>query len=173
MSGKLAAGEAAEPGRAIGRLTDIGWGNRLRELFSSTEDGPVPDDLVDACVKVLAAWEWDTRPVGVVGIGSSRRPRLVSSLGERIAAIGRLPLLGQLLSEPDGEPRMNSAQRLAQLWHSLRMPADLATRLSTVDGPVLLIDDRVDTGWTMTLAAKLLRDTGAPAVLPFALAVTT
>src|SRR5256885_11924524 len=36
LSGKLAAGDTAEPGRAVGRLTDIGWGNRLRELFAST-----------------------------------------------------------------------------------------------------------------------------------------
>jgi ATP-dependent DNA helicase RecQ len=42
-----------------------------------------------------------------------------------------------------------------------------------VDGPVLVVDDRVDTGWTMTVAAKLLRDAGAPAVLPFALATTS
>lgn len=172
LSGKLAADEVAETGRAVGRLTDIGWGNRLRELFASTADTPVPDDLFDACVQVLAAWKWESRPVGVVTIGSSRRPQLVSSLGERIAAIGRLPLLGQLASEPDGEARLNSAQRLAQLWHSLRMPPDLAARLSTVDGPVLLVDDRVDTGWTIALAAKLLRDAGTPAVLPFALALT-
>jgi ATP-dependent DNA helicase RecQ len=172
LSGKLAAGEAAEPGRAVGRLTDIGWGNRLRELFSSTEDTPVPDDLFDACVKVLAAWNWASRPVAVVTIGSTRRPRLVSSLGQRIAEIGRLPLLGQVTSEPDGDPRLNSAQRLAQLYRSLQLPKDLADALSNVDGPVLLIDDRTDTGWTLTLATKLLRDAGAAAVLPFVLALT-
>jgi ATP-dependent DNA helicase RecQ len=173
LSGKLGAGDTAELGRAVGRLTDIGWGNRLRELFSSTEDGPVPDDLFDACVTVLSGWKWDVRPVGVVTVGSSRRPRLVSSLGERIATIGRLPLLGQVTSEPDGEPRLNSAQRLAQLWQSLRVGPELTTRLSDVDGPVLVVDDRVNTGWTITVAAKLLRDAGAPAVLPFALALTT
>jgi ATP-dependent DNA helicase RecQ len=37
---------------------------------------------------------------------------------------------------------------------------------------VLAIDDRIDTGWTMTVAARLLREAGAPAVLPLALAVT-
>jgi ATP-dependent DNA helicase RecQ len=37
---------------------------------------------------------------------------------------------------------------------------------------VLLVDDQIDSGWTMTLAAALLRDAGAPAVLPLALAVT-
>jgi ATP-dependent DNA helicase RecQ len=37
---------------------------------------------------------------------------------------------------------------------------------------VLLIDDRIETGWTMTVAAKLAREAGAPAVLPLVLAVT-
>ena len=35
---------------------------------------------------------------------------------------------------------------------------------------MLLVDDVIDTGWTMTVAARLLRRAGAPAVLPFALA---
>jgi ATP-dependent DNA helicase RecQ len=37
---------------------------------------------------------------------------------------------------------------------------------------VLVIDDRIETGWTMTIAARLLREAGAPAVLPLVLAVT-
>ncbi len=53
------------------------------------------------------------------------------------------------------------------------MPDALGAALAELDGPVLLVDDRIDTGWTMTVAAKLLREAGAPAVLPFALAVTT
>jgi ATP-dependent DNA helicase RecQ len=38
---------------------------------------------------------------------------------------------------------------------------------------VLLVDDRIDTGWTMTVAARLLRQAGAAGVLPLALAVST
>ena len=38
---------------------------------------------------------------------------------------------------------------------------------------MLLVDDRIETGWTMTVAARLLRQAGAPAVLPLALAVTS
>jgi ATP-dependent DNA helicase RecQ len=136
------------------------------------DDGPVPDDLFDACVQVLAAWDWSVRPAGVVVLGSVGRPRLVTSLGERICAVGRLPMLGRVEVRGTDETRRNSAQRLAQVWASLRVEPDLGARLSEVDGPVLLVDDLVDTGWTMTLAAKLLRDNGAGAVLPFALAVT-
>jgi ATP-dependent DNA helicase RecQ len=176
LSGRIGADMVAAPGRALGRLTDVGWGNRLRDLFSPTAenpDGPVPDDLFNACVQVLKSWEWEQRPVAVVTIGSQSRPKLVANLGERLAAIGRLTLLGEIGSEPSGEPRANSALRLAQVWQKLTVDARLAERLFAVDGPVLLVDDRVDTGWTMTVAAKLLRDTGVSTVLPFALATTT
>ncbi len=53
------------------------------------------------------------------------------------------------------------------------MPGDLGSTLAGFGQPVLLVDDRIVTGWTMTVGAKLLREAGAPAVLPFALAVTT
>jgi ATP-dependent DNA helicase RecQ len=172
LTGKITADEVAEPGRAVGRLTDIGWGNRLRDLFSSTVDDPVTDDVFQACVAVLAAWDWAQRPVGVVTVGSTRRPRLLSSLGERIATVGRLPLLGRVEVCPTEERRRNSAQRLHQVWQSLHLEPDLPARLSEMDGPVLLVDDLVDSGWTVTLAAKLLRQAGARAVLPFALALT-
>ncbi|MEU5690471.1 RecQ family ATP-dependent DNA helicase [Actinosynnema sp. NPDC020468] len=165
LSGKIAAGEQAADGWALGRLTDIGWGNRLRSLLGEA-DQAVPDDVFAACVKVLSAWGWAQRPVGVVTVGSRSRPELVGSFGSRLASIGRLPLLGQVwLGE--AARRANSAQRLAGLVSSTEVPD-----LSGVDGPVLLVDDRVDTGWTMTVAARLLRRAGATGVLPFALAVT-
>jgi len=176
LSGRIGVDAVAATGRALGRLTDVGWGNRLRDLFSPSAevpDGPVPDDLFNACVQVLAAWDWEERPVGVVTIGSRSRPMLVADLGQRLASIGRLTFLGEIGSEPSGEPRANSALRLAQVWEKLTVDAQLAERLYEVNGPVLLVDDRIDTGWTMTVAAKLLRDTGVSAVLPFALATTT
>jgi ATP-dependent DNA helicase RecQ len=175
ISGRIPADLTAEPGRALGRLTDIGWGNRLRELFAADAlDTPVPDEIVDAVVKVLAAWGWATRPTGVVTIGSHSRPRLVGSLGRRIAELGRLPLIGEVVPVGPPLPRLhNSAQRLRSLWSALAVPDDLRAALPRSPGPILLVDDRVETGWTMTVAAKLLREAGAPAVLPLALATQT
>ncbi|MEV0051467.1 RecQ family ATP-dependent DNA helicase [Saccharopolyspora shandongensis] len=175
-SGKLPAGEQATTGRAIGRLTDIGWGNRLRELLAAgAPDQELPDDLFQAGIKVLSAWDWAERPVGVVALGSRTRPRLVRSLAERIATIGRLPLLGEVLTNPNTTPRRatNSAQRVASLWQQFKVPEELAAKLSTLDGPVLLMDDYADTGWTVTVVSRLLRQAGAPAVLPFTLATTS
>ncbi|WP_190817873.1 RecQ family ATP-dependent DNA helicase [Saccharopolyspora pogona] len=176
VSGKLPAGQQATTGRAIGRLTDIGWGNRLRELLATgAPDQELPDDLFQAGIKVLAAWDWARRPLGVVALGSRTRPRLVRSLAERIATIGRLPLLGEVVTNPNTTPRRatNSAQRVASLWQQFKVPEELTAKLSTLDGPVLLMDDYADTGWTITVASRLLRQAGAPAVLPFTLATTS
>ena len=176
VSGRIAAGELAETGRVIGRLSDIGWGTRLRELVGAPEplagsgvgaaDQPVPKDVLDACIRVLAGWGWAERPVGVVGIGSRTRPHQLDHLARRISEIGRLPLLGTLVPAGDrpGE-HANSAQRLAAVWNAFEEPA-----FPLPAGPVLLVDDVIDTGWTMTVAARLLRRAGASAVLPFALA---
>ncbi|MGA5762924.1 RecQ family ATP-dependent DNA helicase [Nonomuraea bangladeshensis] len=173
LSGRIKPELGAEPGRALGRLTDIGWGNRLRELFHGG-DGPVPDDLLRAVIQVLAAWDWRERPVAVVSLPSASRPQLVRSFAERLAQIGRLTYLGEL-GYRAGSPgqQFNSAKRVQAIRATLAMPKDLAGRVAECGGPVLLVDDRVDTGWTMTLATALVRHAGAPAVLPLALATVS
>ncbi|GAA3560243.1 RecQ family ATP-dependent DNA helicase [Amycolatopsis ultiminotia] len=173
LSGRIAAAEQAEPGQVLGRLTDVGWGGRLRSLVGpGSADVEVPDSVFEACVKVLASWQWAQRPTAVVAIPSATRPQLVDSLALRLSAIGRLTYLGELESAGPPPRQANSAQRLADLWRRLSLPEPLAADLARTRGPVLLVDDVIDTGWTMTLAARLLRRAGADAVLPFALAST-
>jgi ATP-dependent DNA helicase RecQ len=182
VSGRIAASAQAREGRAVAAFTDLGWGPRLRELLTATADGPVPADLVDAVVKVLAGWDWADRPAAVLTLPSRSRPQLVTSLGEQIAAIGRLAYLGALeyAAAPaapadgggsGGGGQQNSAQRLRAVWGALDVPDSVRTALAGLAGPVLIVDDRIETGWTMTVAAKLIRDAGAPAVLPFVLAI--
>jgi len=174
LSGRIKPQFAAEPGRALGRLTDLGWGARLRALLAEdAPDAPVPDDVFAAVVQVLAAWDWAQRPVAVVSMPSGRRPQLIRSLADRIAGTGRLRYLGELGYRAGSPGRQyNSAQRVQAIRATLTLPPALGQALRGVDGPVLLVDDRIDTGWTMTMAAALLRHGGAPAVLPFALAMT-
>ncbi|MEV0721563.1 DEAD/DEAH box helicase [Micromonospora purpureochromogenes] len=180
LKGRIPPGEQALPGRAVGRLSDLGWGGRLRGLVGpEAADGPVPDDVAAAVVEVLKAWAhgddpWPRRPAGVVAVGSRTHPALVGSLAERIAAVGRLPLLGRVVptgAAGAGGPRGNSAQRVRALHGAFAVPDELADALAGLDGPVLLVDDLVDSGWTLTMVAGLLRRAGAPDVLPLALAV--
>ena len=176
VAGKIPATQTAEPGRAIGRLTDIGWGSMLRTLLAEgAPDEPVTEPVMAAAIKVLAAWDWAQRPAGVLTLPSRTRPRLITSFGQRLASVGRLPYLGALAYTGDAGPgprRHNSAQRLSSLWHVLEVPGDVRAALGGLDGPVLVIDDRIETGWTMTVAARLLREAGARGALPLALAVT-
>ncbi|MBU2668566.1 DEAD/DEAH box helicase [Actinoplanes bogorensis] len=179
LKGKIAATEQIEPGRAVGRLSDLGWGSRLRGVAGpESADAPIPDDLAAAVVEILKDWAhgddaWSQRPAAVVAVPSTRHPELISSLAAHIAKIGRLPLLGSIeaTTHADDEGRGNSAQRVRVLHDAFTVPADVKAELPALTGPVLLIDDLVDSGWTMTLAGRALRRAGAAAVLPLALAV--
>jgi ATP-dependent DNA helicase RecQ len=179
LRGKIPEGEQSAPGRAVSRLTDLGWGSALRALLGAGEpDRAVPDSLVGAVVEVLREWSaegWSGagRPVGVVALETRRRPELVRSLAARVAEIGRLPLLGTVARVADGPTggAMNSAWRLRSVHAAFAVGPDLAERFTAVPGPVLLVDDLVDSGWTLTVTARLLRQAGAAAVLPLALAV--
>jgi ATP-dependent DNA helicase RecQ len=170
LSGRIADGPA--PGRVIGRLTDLGWGARLRKLLDGP-DAEVSDDVVQAAVKVLASWDWAVRPTAVMALDSDAHPLLVSSLARKLAELGRLTDLGILRYAPERRPvtAANSAYRVAALSGSWS-PPESAT-VQAAGGPVLLVDDMTDTGWTLTMAARVVRSAGAPEVLPFALAGTS
>jgi len=165
VRGKIALDERASEGRALARLTDLGWGNTLRQLFASP-DAPASPALLAACVSVLVDWSWESRPVAVVSMPSRSRPLLISSVAEGLAAAGKLPYLGSLSfanGGPTGDPGGNSAYRVAGVYDRFAFDRPL-------DGPVLLVDDLVDSRWTLTVAARVLRRAGASAVFPFVVA---
>ncbi|MFI7356784.1 RecQ family ATP-dependent DNA helicase [Streptomyces avidinii] len=188
LKGRITAGEQALTGRALGRLSDIGWGNRLRPMLApQAPDQPIPDDVAQAVVAVLADWArgpggWASgapdapaRPVGVVSLPSRSHPQLIGSLAARIAEVGRMPLLGTVAytdQAPEfGSVSSNSAQRVRGLHQSLTVPPALAEALAQAAGPVLLVDDRAESGWTLAVATRLLRRAGANEVFPLVLAL--
>lgn len=183
LKGNIATGERAAAGRAVARLTDLGWGNRLREIFRLDDQGEPVDQEVDhglgqACVEVLAQWNHDGwsaagRPAGIVSMPSVTRPRLVRSLASGLAAAGHLPYLGELSLAPGhpGGGGGNGAYQLASVWEKFVVTPQIQGGLDDLAGaPVLLVDDLVDSRWSLTVAARELRLAGAGPVLPFVLA---
>ena len=107
----------------------------------------------------------------IVHVESARRPTLVADLAAGLSRYLRVPVAGTYAIVDDGvEPErgaVNSAQRVAAVGRRFSLQADLAP-----GARVLLVDDLVGTGWTLTLAAKALREAGADTVLPLTLAVS-
>jgi ATP-dependent DNA helicase RecQ len=176
VKGRIPAGERVEQGRALARLTDLGWGGTLRELFAAgSPDREADEALVRACAKVLGEWDWAERPAAIVSIPSRRRPLLIGSVARGLSALGRLPYLGSLdlvAGGPTGTPGGNSVYRLGSVWQRFDVGPALAAELTPLAGrPVLLVDDLVDSRWTMTIAGRSLRNAGVSSVLPFALAL--
>jgi ATP-dependent DNA helicase RecQ len=173
VRGKIDASAQPKPGRALARFTDLGVGQQVRVLLrDDSPDGTVPGELVRACVRVLAEWDWVRRPEAIVTVGSRRRPTLLADLADRLGEVGRLPVLGTVEHVgPSAGGRSNSALRLRQVWGSYVLPDEV---LAAVDGrDVLLVDDYTDTGWTLTVIARMLRQAGASGVFPLVLGVAS
>ena len=170
IKGKIPEGERADTGRVIARLTDLGAGQTLRQFLApAAPDEQIPGPIGDLAVSVLADWDWAVRPDCVVGIPSAHRPNSAQSLAQGLAAVGRMEYLGQLeLLRDPGSPDVNSAYRVKNLWDALRVGPQLEAAVT--GRTVLLTDLEIASRWTMTIAARLLRQAGAAAVLPFALA---
>ncbi|WP_139979785.1 RecQ family ATP-dependent DNA helicase [Nocardioides litoris] len=168
LKGKIS--EGADEGRAVARLTDLGHGGALRELFrDGAGDGPVPDGLARAVVDVLM--DWQPRVDGIVQVESVRRPALTDDLARNLGRFLQVPVVGRYaVVDPDVEPgrgQANSAQRVSAVGRRMALELDDGVDVSAMS--LLLVDDQVVTGWTLTRAAVALRRRGAAAVLPLVL----
>ena len=170
LKGKIAAG--AEPGRAVARLTDLGHGQALRALFrEDTPDSPVPPGLAQAVMDVMKDWApaWSSRPDAIVVVESETRPTLTRDLADGLSRVMQVPVVGTWAirdhSVPPRAGQTNSAQRVAAVRRRGGLDAEVPA-----GSTVLLVDDQVATGWTLTVAATAIREAGASAVLPLVLA---
>ncbi len=97
-------GEGAEPGRAVARLTDLGHGQTLRELFGGEpRDSRLPDSLVPAVIEVLQDWRPEVE--GLVVVESATRPSLTADLADGLSRYLRVPVVGRwAIADPTVAP---------------------------------------------------------------------
>jgi ATP-dependent DNA helicase RecQ len=168
LSGRIAADLQAQPGKALCVWGDTGWGSLVRQ--GKYRDGRFADELVGACVRLVQEWNPQPAPSWVTSIPSLRHPNLVPDFAQRLAAALNLPfhsVLEKTDNRPEQKTMANSTQQARNIDGSLAISAQALPA-----GPVLLVDDMVDSRWTLTVAAWLLCSHDSGEVLPLALALT-
>lgn len=158
----------AEPGKVLCVWGDAGWGGLVRQ--GKYHDGYFSDVLVAACVKMIHDWNPQPAPTWVTCVPSLRHPDLVPNFAQRLAvALGLVfhMVIAKTDDRPEQKTMANSTQQARNIDGSLAPNGE-----PILHGPVLLVDDMVDSRWTLTVSAWLLRSGGSGAVWPMALSQT-
>ncbi|MEY2407896.1 MAG: ATP-dependent helicase RecQ [Verrucomicrobiota bacterium] len=167
VTGRIVAEYQAQPGRMLCVWGDAGWGALVRQGKSG--DTRFADQLVEACAAMVRSWAPQPAPTWVTCIPSRRHADLVPDFARRLASALNFPfhpVLQKTGDRPAQKQMANSSQQARNVDGSLRIQGNVPA------GPVLLVDDMVDSRWTLTVAAYLLTSNGSGPVYPLALAST-
>ncbi|MBL9118061.1 MAG: RecQ family ATP-dependent DNA helicase [Verrucomicrobiaceae bacterium] len=167
VSGNIAEAFRAQPGRILCIWNDAGWGSLVKQ--GKSRDGHFADQLVEACAAMVRSWAPQPAPAWVTCIPSRRHPNLVPDFARRLATALNLPFHA-VLEKTDDRPAQKQMANSSQ--QARNVDGALAARGQVPTGPVLLVDDMVDSKWTLTVAAYLLTSNGSGPVYPLALAST-
>jgi len=169
FSGRITDALCAQEGRALCLWRDAGWGRMVAE--GKYEHGFFNDELVGACIEMIQQWSPEPSPEWVTCIPSLNRPELVPGFAQRLAKAMGIPF-NDCIRKAKANPPQKEMQNSFQQAHNLDgvFMVDPATEPK---GPCLLIDDMVDSRWTFTVAAAVLRKAGCSAVFPLALALNS
>lgn len=177
-----------EVGRVLCIYGDAGWGEEVARCKYQT--GVFDDALVDAAASLIRdKWKPQPFPDWLTAAPSRTHPTLVGDFARRLAQRLALPFVAAIHKRRENQPQKEMRNGVQQLRNVLdafdiagEKPAGIlqsaawsAGRLlghvgEIPNGPVLLVDDMVDSGWTLTLLAVMLRLRGSGPVYPFALA---
>lgn len=155
----------AQEGRVLSRWGDAGWG---RTVADNKHEGRFCDDLVAAMAEMIQQrWQPNPAPQWVCCVPSRNHPELVPDFAQRLAARLGLPFVDAVSKVKDNQQQKGQQNR----FHQCRN-LDGAFQVTQLyrDQPVLLVDDIVDSGWTLTVIAALLQQAGSGLVYPIALA---
>jgi ATP-dependent DNA helicase RecQ len=172
FSGRIAPELAAEEGRVLAIWGDAGWGQLVRDgKYPRDHAAHFDDRLVAAAVEMIGIWNPQPPPAWVTCVPSLNHTTLVADFAERLARALNLPFhpaLRKVHVTPPQKEMQNSFQQARNLDGAFA-----AVRCADFAKPMLLVDDMVDSGWTFTVCAALLRQAGSGPVFPVALAQTS
>jgi ATP-dependent DNA helicase RecQ len=158
-----------EQGRVLSIYGDAGWGRLVAQ--SKYETGHFSDELVHASVILIRDhWKPDPAPEGIACVPSKRNPLLVADFARRLALQLGIPFLPIVEKTRETKPQKgmeNSTQQVRNLLEAFSVSHDILA------APMFLVDDVIDSGWTITVIATLLLLNGSGPVFPFALARAT
>lgn len=165
----IPTGKRIEIGRCLCYYGEPGWGTLVR--VGKYQYGYFSDELVEAAARlILERWNPKPFPAWVTAVPSQRHPKLVPDFASRLAkrlGLCYVPVLKRVSNAPPQKTMQNSARQAQNVLSTLTVEGDVPSK------PVLLVDDIVDSRWTLTIAGYLLRERGAGPVYPFALAMAT
>ncbi len=162
--------QQAQEGRAFCLWGDGGWGELVRR--GKQEDGHFDDELVAAVAEMIhERWQPVPFPTWVACVPSLNHPELVPDFAHRVASALGLPFIACVLKTHQSPPQ-KEMQNSYQQAHNVE-GIFAVEKAKVLPGPLLLVDDMVDSRWTLTTVASLLRQAGSGLVFPVTLAVTT
>ena len=169
FSGKIKPNLIAEAGRALSLWGDAGWGELVK--LGKYRDNNFSDALVEGAFEMIQRWQPEPFPTWVTCVPSLNRPDLVPNFAQKLADRLNLPFKPVIrkIHQTPAQKEMNNSYQQA---HNL----DAAFALDTwegITGTVFLVDDMVDSRWTFTVIAALLRQAGSASVFPLALSLNS
>ncbi|HEB85721.1 MAG TPA: RecQ family ATP-dependent DNA helicase [Gammaproteobacteria bacterium] len=155
-------------GRILSRWGDAGWGGLVAD---DKHAGHFRDELLEAVAEMIEQrWQFDPAPQWVTCVPSINHPVLVPDFAQRLAVRLGLPFADAIHKIVNNEPQKNQQNRFHQC-RNLDGVFEISENIP--ETAVLLVDDVIDSGWTVTVLAALLRRAGSRAVYPVALASTS
>ncbi len=169
FSGNIKPNLIAEAGRALSLWGDAGWGELVK--LGKYRDNNFNDVLVEGAFEMIQRWQPELFPTWVTCVPSLNRPELVPNFARKLADRLNLPFQAVIRKIRQTRPQkeMNNSYQQA---HNL----DGAFAIDTwegIKGTVFLVDDIVDSRWTFTVIAALLRKGGSGSVFPLALSLNS
>ncbi|MFP4100607.1 RecQ family ATP-dependent DNA helicase [Coleofasciculus sp.] len=169
FSGKIRDNLRAEPGRALSLWGDAGWGELVKQ--GKYHNHYFDDALVQGAFEMIQRWHPQPFPTWVTCVPSLHHPQLVPNFAQRLAHQLQLPFQPIVRKVHQNQPQKQMGNSYQQA-HNLDGVFDVNS-WQGMKGAVFLIDDIVDSRWTFTVIASLLRRAGSGLVFPLALALNS